>query len=107
METDGITTPFGRRAMTLGMLASQAIAKTVSPEASIDKWKLYRWLCEARVKLGISDRALSVLNALMSFHPKTELSGSVSVDLLTFRASIDAVIHPMCSLCGGELATLP
>ena len=60
MDTDGITTPFGRRAMTLGMLASQTIAKAVSPEASIDKWRLYRWLCEARPKRGISDwRAFS------------------------------------------------
>ena len=29
METDGIATPFGQRAMTLGMLASQAIVKAL------------------------------------------------------------------------------
>ncbi|MCQ4630095.1 replication initiation protein RepC [Shinella sp. CPCC 100929] len=95
METDGITTPFGRRAMTLGMLASQAIAKTVSPEASIDKWKLYRWLCEARVKLGISDRALSVLNALMSFHPKTELSGSDGLVVFPSNTQLSLRTHGM------------
>ncbi|HEV7249748.1 MAG TPA: plasmid replication protein RepC [Shinella sp.] len=95
METDGITTPFGRRAMTLGMLASQAVAKTVSPEASIDKWKLYRWLCEARVKLGISDRALSVLNALMSFHPKTELSGGDGLVVFPSNAQLSLRTHGM------------
>lgn len=95
METDGITTPFGRRSMTLGMLASQAIAKTVSPEASIDKWKLYRWLCEARPKLGISDRALSVLNALMSFHPKTELSATDKLVVFPSNAQLSLRTHGM------------
>lgn len=95
METDGITTPFGRRAMTLGMLANQAIAKTVSPEASIDKWKLYRWLCEARPKLRVSDRALSVLNALMSFYPKTELSGSDSLVVFPSNMQLSLRTHGM------------
>ncbi|MCR6498085.1 replication initiation protein RepC [Shinella sp. CPCC 101442] len=95
METDGITTPFGQRAMTLGMLASQAIAKTVSPEASIDKWKLYRWLCEARPKLRVSDRALSVLNALMSFYPKTELSGSDSLVVFPSNMQLSLRTHGM------------
>jgi replication initiation protein RepC len=95
METDGIATPFGRRAMTLGMLANQAIAKTVSPDASIDKWKLYRWLCEARPKLAISDRALSVLNALMSFHPKTELNGSDGLVVFPSNAQLSLRTHGM------------
>lgn len=95
METDGITTPFGRRAMTLGMLASQAIAKTVSPEASVDKWKLYRWLCEARPKLGISDRSLSVLNALMSFYPKTDLVGSEGLVVFPSNAQLSLRTHGM------------
>lgn len=95
METDGITTPFGRRAMTLGMLASQALAKTVSPEASVDKWKLYRWLCEARPKLGISDRALSVLNALMSFYPKAELSGNEGLVVFPSNAQLSLRTHGM------------
>ena len=95
MEMDGITTPFGRRAMTLGMLASQAIAKTVSPEASVDKWQLYRWLCEARPKLGISDRALSVLNALMSFYPKTELAGNESLVVFPSNTQLSLRTHGM------------
>lgn len=95
MEMDGITTPFGRRAMTLGMLASQAVAKTIAPDASVDKWKLYRWLCEARPKLGISDRALSVLNALMSFYPKTELSGSETLVVFPSNAQLSLRTHGM------------
>ncbi|MBB5041177.1 plasmid replication protein RepC [Shinella fusca] len=95
METDGITTPFGRRSMTLGMLASQALARTIAPEASVDKWKLYRWLCEAKPKLGISDRALSVLNALLSFHPKTELSGKDGLVVFPSNAQLSLRTHGM------------
>ncbi|MGO7204768.1 plasmid replication protein RepC, partial [Rhizobium ruizarguesonis] len=74
METGSVTTPFGRRSMTLGMLASQVMAGEIKPGQSVDKWKLFRALCEARPLLGIGDRALAVLNALLSFYPKNELA---------------------------------
>ncbi|RFB83865.1 replication initiation protein RepC [Rhizobium leguminosarum bv. trifolii] len=74
METGSVTTPFGRRPMTLGMLASQVMAGEIKPDQSVDKWKLFRALCEAKPLLGISDRALAVLNALLSFYPKNELA---------------------------------
>jgi replication initiation protein RepC len=60
--------------MTLGMLASQVTAREIKSDQSADKWKLYRALCEAKPLLGITDRALAVLNALLSFYPKNELS---------------------------------
>ncbi|MBY5416375.1 plasmid replication protein RepC [Rhizobium leguminosarum] len=74
METGSVTTPFGRRPMTLGMLASQVMAGKIKPDQSVDKWKLFRALCEAKPLLGIGDRALAVLNALLSFYPKNELA---------------------------------
>lgn len=74
METGSVTTPFGRRSMTLGMLASQVMAGEIKPDQSVDKWKLFRALCEAKPLLGIGDRALAVLNALLSFYPKNELA---------------------------------
>lgn len=74
MQVGNVTTPFGRRAMSLGMLATQATSASIAPGKTVDKWRLYRALCEARVRLGITDRALSLLNALMSFSPKSELS---------------------------------
>lgn len=42
--------------------------------AAVNKWHLFRTLTEIRSHLGVSDRALSVLNALLSFHPETALS---------------------------------
>lgn len=76
MESRQITTPFGRRSLTLGMLASQAIGAQVDPERSVDKWKMFRTLCEAKVRLGLTDRALAIVSALFSFYPKPELSAA-------------------------------
>ncbi len=44
METGSITTPFGRRSVTFGMLASQVMAGEIKPDQSVDKWKLFRTL---------------------------------------------------------------
>ncbi|MBB2673195.1 UNVERIFIED_ORG: replication initiation protein RepC [Rhizobium esperanzae] len=74
MEPQYISTPFGRRSMTLGMLASQEGASKVDPDASVDKWKIFRALCEAKDMIGVSDRALAVLNALLTFYPKNEIA---------------------------------
>ena len=73
------TTPFGRRSLTLAMVASQASArdftgKPGSSEAVVHKWRLFRALTEAKTPLGVTDRALSVLHALLSFHQETALT---------------------------------
>ena len=74
MEPGNVTTPFGQRSMTLGMLASQKAASEIQADQSVDKWKIYRSLCAAKPLLGVTDRALAVLNALLSFYPKNVLS---------------------------------
>lgn len=71
---ESVTTPFGRRPMTLGMLASQVRGREIEPGRTAEKWKLFRALCEARIRLGVTDRALALMNALLSFYPKGELS---------------------------------
>lgn len=75
MQTHTPTTPFGRRTMSLGMMASQAVAKTVPEGAHVQKWKVFHTIREARDLIGATDRSLAILNALLSFHPETELSG--------------------------------
>lgn len=69
-----MTTPFGRRAMSLGMLANQQLAETIEPGITRNKWKLFRAVCEARPSLGVTDRALTVLDALLTFYPEDEIS---------------------------------
>jgi len=74
MQTGSVTTPFGRRPMTLALVKGQLATADVRPEKSVDKWKVFRDACEARIVLGLTDRALSVLNALLSFYPEQQLS---------------------------------
>ncbi len=73
MERHYVTTPFGRRPMTLAMVTGQLAEAEIPTGKRVDKWKVFRDLCDARVKLGLRDRALAVLNALLSFFPETDL----------------------------------
>ncbi len=73
------TTPFGRRPLTLAMVAAQAATRdfAAKPDASetvVHKWRLFRAATEAKGPLGVTDRALSVLHALLSFHQETALT---------------------------------
>jgi replication initiation protein RepC len=73
------TTPFGRRSLSLAMVAAQSatrefIARPDASETVVHKWRLFRALTEARGALGVTDRALSVLHALLSFHQETALT---------------------------------
>ncbi len=75
MEPHLSTTPFGRRSLTLAHVASQAVAKSRLPEKAVHKWNIFRAICTAKARVGISERALAVLDALLSFHPETVLTG--------------------------------
>lgn len=73
MQSHSVTTPFGRRSMSLALVKGQLDAAEIPQGKSVDKWKVFRDASEARETLGITDRALAVLNALLSFHPDTVL----------------------------------
>ena len=79
METHLPTTPFGRRSLTLAHVAAQAAASKRPPDKVVHKWQIFRTLCIARPRLGVSERALSVLNALLTFHPETTLTGEALI----------------------------
>jgi replication initiation protein RepC len=68
-------TPFGRRTLTLANVASQAAAKARPLEKAVHKWNIFHAICAAKARIGVSERALSVLNALLTFHPETALTG--------------------------------
>ncbi len=74
MERHFITTPFGQRSMTLALVKGQMDVAEAKPCKAVDKWKVFRSACEARELLGITQPALSVLNALLSFYPEQCLS---------------------------------
>lgn len=75
MQTHIPTTPFGRRTMSLGMMASQARSKAMPDGAQVEKWKVFQSIREAKELIGATDRSLTVLNALLSFHHDDELTG--------------------------------
>lgn len=81
--------------MTLGMLARQIAAGDISPKQSVDKWKLFRTVCEAKSEIGVSDRSLAVLNALLSFYPGAELSGDDGLVVFPSNAQLSLRTHGM------------
>lgn len=95
MESGSVTTPFGRRTMSLGLFARQVASRKIEPGKSIDKWKLYRALCEAKPLLGVTDRALAVLNALLSFYPHNELSEEHGLVVFPSNAQLSLRAHGM------------
>ncbi|PVE23448.1 replication initiation protein RepC [Microvirga sp. KLBC 81] len=79
------TTPFGRRSLSLAMLAARAASEAGPKDTMAEKWKVFDNLREAKTALGISDRALSVLNALLTFHQDTTLQ--LGSDLIVFPSN--------------------
>lgn len=75
MEPRQSTTPFGRRPLTLAHVAANAGAKACSDAKPVHKWQVFRDVCAAKGLLGATERSLAVLDALLSFHPETVLTG--------------------------------
>ena len=85
------TTPFGRRPLSLAMVAAQATAKACPEDSASHKWKVFRNLIEAMDRLGLSDRALAVLSALLTFSPDTALTPGM--DLVVFPSNRELSIR--------------
>ena len=94
------TTPFGRRTMSLALVAAQVNARNVAPEKTVHKWKVVQALTEAKDKLGIPDRAIAVLNALLSFHQETTMTAGDALVVFPSNVKLAARAH------GVALATL-
>lgn len=60
--------------MTAGLLTHQHLAEAPAPSDALSKWTILKDLTAARAAFGISDRTLSVLNALVSFHHSPSLA---------------------------------
>ncbi len=60
--------------MSLALVAAQREAREIPEGKAVDKWQVYRDLCEGKSIIAIGDRALAVLAGLLSFYPDDELS---------------------------------
>ncbi|WP_434730712.1 plasmid replication protein RepC [Rhizobium binae] len=88
METGYITTPFGRRPMTLALVKRQVKTEQAIADGSVDKWRVFRDVSDARSRLGLQDRALAVLNALLTFFPTAELSNERNLVVFPSNAQL-------------------
>ncbi|MER9215844.1 replication initiation protein RepC [Mesorhizobium sp. M0663] len=95
METGIAATPFGGRPMTLALLAAQNESRKIPKDRVVDKWQIYRNLCEGKSIVGIGDRALAVLNALLSFYPDSELSEENGLIVFPSNAQLSLRAHGM------------
>ncbi|MEP1539353.1 MAG: plasmid replication protein RepC [Paracoccaceae bacterium] len=68
------TTPFGQRPMTAALMERAIAGQGPASVPHTDKWALFREVCTARLAFGVTDRDLTVLNALLSFHQGASLS---------------------------------
>jgi replication initiation protein RepC len=62
-------------------------AAQVDPDAVAHKWRVFNDIREAKEALGVTDRALAILNALLTFHPETTLSVDGSGSLVVFPSN--------------------
>jgi replication initiation protein RepC len=93
MQNGSVTTPFGRRPMTLALVRRQVATSEASRDRSVDKWQVFRDVCEARALLGVQDRALAVLDALLTFHPVPELSAERAMVVFPSNAQLSVRAH--------------
>jgi replication initiation protein RepC len=76
--------------MTLALVRSQFQTADIQKGKSADKWRIYRDACDARKLLGLRDRALAVLNALLSFYPEASLSDEENLVVFPSNAQLIA-----------------
>lgn len=89
------TTPFGQRPVTAALLQHSRAAQTTAEISHCDKWQLFRGLCTARLRFGLSDRDLTVLNALLSFHKGTSLSDNANLVVFPSNVALCDRAHGM------------
>ncbi|RYG70682.1 replication initiation protein RepC, partial [bacterium] len=93
MQSGSVTTPFGRRPMTLALVRRQVATSEASKDRPVDKWQVFRDVCESRALLGVQDRALAVLDALLTFHPVSELSSERAMVVFPSNAQLSVRAH--------------
>jgi replication initiation protein RepC len=74
--------------MSLAMVASQITARGCPEDRPAHKWKLFRSITECKDALGVSDRALAVLNALLTCLPDTVMTAGPDLTVFPSNAQL-------------------
>jgi replication initiation protein RepC len=93
MQERQVTTPFGRRPVTLALVKRQVDTARIPPAKTADKWKVFRDASECREELGLQDRSLAVLDALLSFYPQNELRADAQLIVFPSNAQLMVRAH--------------
>lgn len=89
------TTPFGQRPLTAALVKRATEAQQPPSVAHIDKWALFRDLCASRQAFDVTDRDLTVLNALLSFHKAKSLSDNDNLVVYPSNRALGERAHGM------------
>ncbi len=95
MQTGSVTTPFGRRPMTLALMRRQTASAEIKQGKVADKWKVFRDASAAMELLGIQSNSLAVLDALLSFYPENELRQDAQLIVFPSNAQLTLRAHGM------------
>ncbi|MDI7861896.1 replication initiation protein RepC [Rhizobiaceae bacterium n13] len=93
MAVEHVTTPFGARGLSRGMLKAQHLAATCPEKAEAGKWQVLRDLTIARRQFAISDRAVTVLSALLSFLPQEKMRADCELLVFPSNAELSRRAH--------------
>ncbi|WFU07484.1 plasmid replication protein RepC (plasmid) [Rhizobium sp. CB3171] len=95
MQTGNVTTPFGRRPVSLALIKRQQAVAEIKAGKSAEKWKVFRDVSAAMSLLGVQSNSLAVLDALLSFYPENELRQDVSIVVFPSNAQLSLRAHGM------------
>lgn len=95
MQIGNVTTPFGRRPMTLALVRRQQAASEIRPGKSVDKWKVFRDVSAAMALLGLQSNSLAVLDALLSFYPENDLRQDAQLIVFPSNMQLSLRAHSM------------
>ncbi|MCB1387907.1 MAG: replication initiation protein RepC [Rhodobacteraceae bacterium] len=88
-------TPFGRQPVTAAQLESRRLAEKPPALPRADKWSLFAELRTARSRFGVTDRDLTVLNALLSFLPSRDLVEDAGLVVFPSNVALSERAHGM------------
>ena len=89
------TTPFGQRPVTACLIKRATDTRHSADIPQCDKWQLFRALCTARKHFDLSDRDLTVLNALLSFHKGANLCDNTNLVVFPSNNALSERAHGM------------
>lgn len=81
--------------MTAVLVKRAHEAQQATSVPHIDKWSVFHDLCTARLAFGLSDRDLTVLNALLSFHQGNSLSDNENLIVFPSNRKLSVRAHGM------------